>query len=252
MTIKQIFNLCFFLLIFSCASPKLSKIEGKRIDIDNTLEANASIERFIKPYREHLNKNMDSIISYATETYSKSDGAYNTALGNLLADAIFDEGNPIFNKRTGKNIDLVLFNHGGIRSIISQGNVSIRTAYQVMPFENSTVVVGLKGAQINDMMTYLSKSKRAHPVSRHLQLELNKNGDVNSATIHGLPIDDSKIYYVATNDYLYNGGDGMDFFHPNEGLYVLNYKIRDVLIDNFKKTDTLKPKRDKRFIQLKD
>lgn len=42
------------------------------------------------------------------------------------------------------------------------------------------------------------------------------------------------------------------FFKPNENTYVLNYKIRDVLIDNFKKKDTLNPKRDQRFIQLKD
>ena len=57
---------------------------------------------------------------------------------------------------------------------------------------------------------------------------------------------------MATNDYLYNGGDRMTFFQPNEGLHVLDYKIRNVLIDYFKKQDTLNPKRDRRFIQLKD
>ena len=252
MTIKHTLKLCFLLLIFSCASTEISKIEGKRLDIDDTLKPNQAIEDFIKPYREHVNKNMDSVISYAPETYSKTDGELNTAIGNLMADAIFSEGNPIFNKRTGKNIDFVLFNHGGIRAIISKGDVTIRTAYGVMPFENSTVVVGIKGAQVNDMMEYLSKAKRAHPVSHQLQLTLDKNGDVKSATVHGEPIDVSKTYYVATNDYLYNGGDGMVFFHPNEGMHVLDYKIRDVLIDNFKKTDTLNPKRDNRFIKLKD
>ncbi|WP_179007749.1 5'-nucleotidase C-terminal domain-containing protein [Winogradskyella forsetii] len=250
MTIKHVLKLCFLLLIFSCASTKISKIEGKRIDIDENIKPDQTVENFIKPYREHINKNMDSIISYAPETYSKSDGDYNTAIGNLMADAIFEEGNPIFNKRTGKNIDFVLFNHGGIRATISKGNVTIRTAYQVMPFENSIVVAGLKGSQINEMIDYLSKAKRAHPVSNQFQLILNKNGSVKSATIHGEPIDESKIYYVATNDYLYNGGDGMVFFHPNEGVQVLNYKIRDVLIDNFKKKNTLHAKRDDRFIQL--
>ena len=114
------------------------------------------------------------------------------------------------------------------------------------------VVVALKGTQIQDMMTYLSKAKRAHPVSHQLQLILDKNSNIKTATVHGKPIDDNKIYYVATNDYLYSGGDGMTFFHPNEGLYVLNYKIRDVLIDNFKKKDTLNPIRDRRFIKLED
>ena len=68
----------------------------------------STIDNFIKPFRENVNKNLDSIISYAPETYSKSDGELNTAIGNLMADAVFTESNPIFNKRTGKTIDFVL------------------------------------------------------------------------------------------------------------------------------------------------
>lgn len=251
MTIKHFFKLCLLLLIFSCNNEShLSKIEGKRIDIDENLISDQAIEDFIKPYREHVNKNLDSVISYATETYSKSDGELNTAIGNLIADAVFSESNPIFNKRTGKNIDFVLLNHGGIRAIISKGNITSRTAYEIMPFENSVVVVPIKGKQVNDMFTYLSKAKRAHPVSHQLQLTLDKDFEVAKATVHNKSIDINSTYYVATNDYLYNGGDRMTFFHPNDSLYVLDYKIRNVLIDYFKKTDTLNPKIDNRFIKL--
>lgn len=252
MTIKHLLKLFFLLLIFSCASPKISKIEGKRIDINDDLKPDQSIENFIKPYREHVNATMDSVISYAPETYSKSDGDYNTAIGNLMADAVYSEGNLIFNKRTGKNIDFVLLNLGGIRSIISKGAITIRTAYEVMPFENSVVVAAIKGEQVYELITYLCEAKRAHPISFQLQLTLDKNGNLSSATMNGEPIDKTKTYYIATNDYLVNGGDGMTFFHPYESLNVLDYKIRDVLIDNFKKKDTLHPKRDNRFIQLND
>lgn len=253
MTIKHLFKLFFLLFIFSCNNDShLSKIEGKRIDIDESIASDSEIEEFITPFRENVNKNLDSIISYAPETYSKSDGELNTAIGNLMADAVFEESNPIFNKRTGQTIDLVLLNHGGIRAIISKGNVTSRTAFEVMPFENSVVVVALKGEQVSLMMDYLSRAKRAHPVSSHLQLKLNKDFEVSSATISGKPIDKAATYYVATNDYLYNGGDRMDFFHPNDSSYVLDYKIRNVLIDYFKKKDTLNPKRDNRFIKLEN
>ena len=253
MTIKHILKLCFLLLIFSCNQDfHLTKIEGKRIDINESIASNQSIEDFIKPYRESVNKDLDSIISYAPKTYSKSDGELNTALGNLMADAVFSESNPIFNKRTGKNIDLVLLNQGGIRSIISKGNITARTAYGVMPFENAVVVTALKGEQVIQMMTYLSKAKRAHPVSKQLQLTLNNDFEIRSANINNKTIDIDKTYYIATNDYLYNGGDRMTFFHPNDSLYILDYKIRNVLIDYFKKTDTLNPKIDNRFIKLND
>jgi 2',3'-cyclic-nucleotide 2'-phosphodiesterase (5'-nucleotidase family) len=252
MTIKHILKLCVLLLIFSCNEEShLTKIEGKRIDINDSIASDQTIEDFIKPYRLRINKNLDSVTSYAPETYSKSDGKFNTAIGNLMADAVYSESNPVFNKRTGKNIDFVLLNHGGIRSIISKGNITARTAYEVMPFENSVVVAALKGKQINKMITYLSKAKRAHPVSKQLQLTLNKDFEVVTATVNNQPIDEAQTYYIATNDYLYNGGDKMTFFQPNDSLYVLDYKIRNVLIDYFKKKDTLSPKRDNRFIQLK-
>lgn len=251
MIIKHLFKLSFLLFIFSCNNDShLSKIEGKRIEINEDIPSDATIEDFIKPYRENVNKNLDSIISYAPETYSKTDGELNTAIGNLMADAVFEESNPVFNQRTGKNIDLVLLNHGGIRSIISKGNVTTRTAFEVMPFENSVVVVTMKGEQVMEMMEYLAKAKRAHPVSNQLELKLSNNFEITSATINGNPIDKDATYNVATNDYLYNGGDRMTFFHPNDSLYILDYKIRNVLIDYFKKKDTINPKRDNRFIKL--
>jgi len=251
MTIKHILKLSLLLLIFSCNNDSyLSKIEGKRIDINDSIASNQAIEDFIKPFREQVNKNLDSVISYAPETYSKSDGELNTAIGNLMADAVYSEGNPVFNKRTGKNIDFVLLNHGGIRSTISKGNITARAAYGVMPFENSVVVAALKGEQVNKLFNYLAKAKRAHPVSSQFQLTLNKDYEISSASINGESIDVAKTYYIATNDYLYNGGNRMTFFHPNDSLYVLNYKIRNVLIDYFKKTDTLNPKIDNRFIKL--
>jgi len=253
MSIKHTLKLCFLLFIFSCQQDfNLTKIEGKRIDINDSITADATIEDFIKPYRIRVNSDLDSVISYAVETYTKSDGDLNTAIGNLMADATYSESDPVFNKRTGKNIDFVLLNHGGIRSIISKGNITSRTAFEVMPFENSVVVAGIKGAQVLELMTYLAEAKRAHPVSSQVKLTLDKNYNIVSTTVSGEAIDKDKIYYVATNDYLYNGGSGMTFFQPNESYDVLDYKIRNVLIDYFKKKDTINPKKDNRFIQLKD
>lgn len=245
--------ICFFLLILnSCKQENnLYKIEGKQITILDSLETNPDIEAFIKPYREHVEKDLDSVLSYAVNTYSKTDGEFNTAIGNLMADAVYEEANPIFKNRTGHDIDIVLLNHGGIRSIISKGNVTTKTAYEVMPFENAVVVVELKGQQVLEMINYLAKAKRAHPISG-IKLILDKDFKVKSATIKSQPIDMNKTYFVATNDYLYLGGDNMSFLKTNDSLYNLDYKIRNVLIDYFKKKDTLNPKIDDRFIQIKN
>lgn len=240
------------LLFFNCKQPKeyLTKIEGKQIQVSDSLGSDLVIDAFVKPYRAHIQKDLDSVLAYSVDTYSKSDGEFNTAIGNFMADAVFDESNPVFKSRTGNTIDMVLLNNGGIRSIISKGNISARTAFSLMPFENSIIVVALKGTQIDSMVTYLSKDRKAHPISK-LKLSMDVDYNVIAYSINGKKIDPNKTYYVATNDYLFNGGDNMTFFKTNEGAHVLDYKIRNALIDNFKKVDTIRPVIDDRFIQIK-
>ncbi|MDO7172843.1 5'-nucleotidase C-terminal domain-containing protein [Mariniflexile sp. AS56] len=251
MRFTHLIYLLNILLLFNCKQPTsyLTKIEGKKIQIEDTMVEDPAIEAFIKPYRIHIQKDLDSVLAYAPKTYSKSDGKFNTALGNFMADAIFDMVTPIFKSRTGKNIDMVILNQGGIRSNINKGNITTRTAFELMPFENSLVVVALKGTAIDSLTSYLAKSQKAHPISK-LKLIIDTNFEIVESSINGEKIDPNKIYYVAINDYIYNNGDGMTFFQPNEGLYILDYKVRNALIDNFKKVDTINPVQDDRFTQI--
>ena len=251
MNLKQILLVFLFISFFNCQQekPHLLRIEGKKIEITDSLATDKTIDAFIIPYREHVNKDLDSIISYSMDTYSKNDGELNTAIGNLIADLTYEQANPVFNSRTGKNIDMVLLNHGGIRAILSKGNITKRTAYEIMPFENSLVVVQLKGKNILGAVDYLVKAKRAHPISG-LKILVDDNYNLKGATVNGQPIDTTKTYYAATNDYLYNGGDHMDFFKPNDTVYVLNYKVRSAILDYFTKKDTINVKVDDRFIKM--
>lgn len=250
MNLKHLILFSGLLLALSCKAPvAIYQNEGTNININDSLKSKASIDNFIKPYREHINKDLDSTLGYAAATYSKDQGYLNTAIGNLMADIIYEEAAPVFYKRTGEQIDFVLMNHGGIRSIISKGPISKRTAFELMPFENSIVVSKLPGAHVKELLDYLAKAKRAHPISQ-LKIVLDKDSQVVESSINGTPIDFNETYYVATNDYLINGGDGMNFFKGSEEVIVLDYKIRNAVIDYFIRTDTIQPVADDRFIQL--
>ncbi|WP_304144712.1 5'-nucleotidase C-terminal domain-containing protein [Mesoflavibacter zeaxanthinifaciens] len=247
---KSFVLLALICLFFSCKQEyHLNKIEGKQIPVSDSIALDTEIDNFIKPFRDNLEKDMSKVLSFASKTYHKKDGDFNTAIGNLMAHIVLEEGNTIFNQRTGKNIDMVLLNHGGIRAPINKGNITTETAFQVMPFENSIVVVALKGQQIDSLVYYLSKAKKAHPIEG-LKLTLDKNYNIVEALINKEKIDSNKTYYVATNDYLYNGGDNMKFFKTNDTVYTLDYKIRNAMIDYFKKVDTINPKLDDRFTQI--
>jgi len=240
-----------FLGLTSCenAPEHLTELTGKQITVDSSYTSIDSIQKFIQPYHDRVESILDSTLAYAPFIISKTDGKFNTTAGNLMADIVLSETQSIFKKRTGKTIDLVLLNHGGIRSIISKGYVTSRTAYEVMPFENSVVVVELKGETLLKMVDYLIQSKRAHPVAG-IQIILNKDKSVNTFTINGKPVDKDRSYYVATSDYLVTGGDNMNFFKEAISKTETDYKIRNAMIDFFSKSDTLAPKVDLRFYQL--
>ena len=227
----------FSILLLSCKSSyEVVKIEGKQISISDTTAKNADIENFIKPYREHINKDLDSILAYCPVTLDKSKGEWQTNIGNFMADVCLEKSNDLFLKRHQKTVDICLLNNGGIRSIIPKGNVTTRTAFEIMPFENSMIVVALKGTQIKELVDYLIKERKPHPLSG-MKIILEENLQVKSITIQGEELDLDRIYYVATSDYLSNGGDNMTFFLKNEGDFDLDYKIRNILIDYFKSVD---------------
>ena len=229
-----------FIFLVSCVEKKVyvNKIEGRQIAITNTIPEVSQIDNFIKPYREKINKDMDEVLAYAPETLEKSKGEWQTTIGNLQADITLASANKIFKARENKSVDVCLLNHGGIRSVISKGNVTTRTAFELMPFENSLVVVAMKGEQIMEMVDYIIKEKKPHPLAG-LTFMIDQNNVAKNIWIHGNPVDVEQIYYVATNDYLYNGGDSMNFFKKGVKVYDLDYKLRNIWIDYFKEVDTI-------------
>jgi len=240
-----------FITILLCTScyqdaPKPIRIEGKQVVIDSIFLNNEAVEDFVKPYRNRINEILDSTLAFAPKMISKTDGTYNSSAGNLMADIVYTQANPIFKSRTGKEIDFVLLNHGGIRSIISAGKVSARNAFEVMPFENLIVVAEVKGSDVSEMVSFLIREATAHPIAG-MQLILDKNMDVRSFTIQGKPLQKDRIYYVATSDYLVSGGDDMGYFKSNTKITNTDYLIRNAMIDYFKKVDTLAPRVDNRF-----
>jgi 2',3'-cyclic-nucleotide 2'-phosphodiesterase (5'-nucleotidase family) len=227
-------------LVVSCAKQSyyVSKIEGKRITVTDKETQDSQIDNYIKPYREHINKDLDSILAYCPVTLDKSDGKWQTTIGNLMADVTLQRGNIVFLAREKKEINLCILNNGGIRAMLPKGNVTSRTAFEIMPFENGLVVVALKGEQVFEMVDYFIATKKPHPLSG-ITFTISKENKAKNILVQGKPVEKDAIYYVATNDYLSNGGDNMNFFKKGVQTYDLDYKLRNVLIDYFKEVDTI-------------
>lgn len=231
--------------------PVLQRIAAGQVVIDSTRVPDDSLAAFIKPYHDHVNEVLDAPLAYAPVLLSKKDGRLNSSLGNLMADIVLQQADTVFRRQAGKGIDFAVLNHGGIRSVISEGPVTERTSYEVMPFENTIYVVAMRGKAVRDLVAFLIAAEVPHPIA-DLQIVLNPDNSLYAVNIGGKPFDEEQTYYVATSNYLVSGGDGMGFFRDGTEARDTGYRIRNAMTDYFRQTDTLRAAVDNRFIRLPD
>lgn len=222
-----------------------SRIEGKNIPINANQNKATEIEHVIQPYRDHLEKELREVLAYNPETLDKSKGKWQTTIGNFMADITLERTNLILKKRSLPLAQVCVLNHGGIRSILPKGDVTARTAFEIMPFENSSVVIALKGTQLVELANYIIAEKKPHPLAGFTFTI--KDNAATQLNVQGQPLDEKRTYFVATSDYLSNGGDNMIFFKKGLETIAIDYKIRTILIDYFKETDTIRVKNDLRI-----
>lgn len=246
--------LALFLLLLSCKSKDYftQAIEGEQMPITKETEEDEDIKDYLSPFRYHLNKYLDNVLSHNKVTMVKDiktleNGEMNMPIGNFFADALYEQGDGHFFKKKKRHLDFALFNWGGIRSELAEGNITTRMIYQIMPFENQLVVAEVTGAQLYEMAKYLFENKLPHPISNQVQLTMNQRGEIVSFLINKKPVLRKKRYYVCTFDYLYQGGDRMTFFKNSLGVTNISYNAREALIDYLRKTDNIEFKSDGRF-----
>jgi 2',3'-cyclic-nucleotide 2'-phosphodiesterase (5'-nucleotidase family) len=245
--VKHFVLLLTFAAVISCAEKKytLNKIEGKEIGITDKNTEIPEIENFIKPYRAKIDTDLNIVLSNAPETIDKS-GEWQTPMGNFLADITFEKSNKLFQLQEKKSIDICILNHGGIRTVIPKGDVTARNAFEIMPFENTAVVMALKGEQVLEIANYIISEKKPHPL-KGMTFTIDKNNQPKNVLVGGNPLDVNKIYYVASSDYLSYGNDNMLFFKKAIQKYNLYYKLRDIIIDYFKENKSIVANKDIRI-----
>ena len=243
---KSFFSIFLISLILFIGCYKSNRSFDNKL-LDNEIPDDSIINLFIEPYTSQITaSDLNTSLAYSPEKYTKKDGELNSTLSNLFADATFKVCNPIYNEISDDNIDIVLLNLGGIRSIISKGEISKKTAFELMPFENQILLLRLKGEVIQEMVEYLTLERKSHPIYG-LQINLDNNYNLKDFNINGKKLNLDEYYNVVTTDYLLKGGDNMSFFANNVKTFDLNIKMRDVLINYFQNIDTLILKTDKRF-----
>lgn len=249
--VRALSGLVLLAAVVACDSKasQLREIKAARLAITDSLIAVDSIDNYLQPFRARVNEVLDEPLAYNPVDIAENDGARNTSAGNLMADIVLEMADPIYFQRTGKHVDMVVLNQGGVRSGLTKGPVTARNAYEMMPFENIISVITLNGSAVRDLISFLVNSGRAHPISG-MQIVLNGDNSLQAVNIQGSPFDETRDYAIATSSYLVEGAEAMGFFPSFDTRVDLDYLLRNALVDYFKQSDTISFRVDDRFYQL--
>lgn len=190
--------------------------EQIQVQSDDTL-----LQYIIAPYREGLQAEMEKVIGQAAQDWKK--GKPESAIGNLITDIMLEAGDTLFQHKP----DFAVYNYGGIRiDAIYKGEVTKGKIFELLPFDNTMVMVTLDGYSTARLLNKLAAAG-GWPQSG-LQLTISNEAAVD-VLVQGQPFDTSAVYHVVMNDYMARGGDGLEML-TDASLEDAGITVRDIVI----------------------
>jgi len=183
----------------------------------------------LTPYAEQVEEELKEVIGESTGFFDNSQvRKTETALGNLVSDALLWRAELL-------EADFAIQNGGGIRTDLPEGPITKRLIYEILPFDNSVVIVHMTGSEVQEMFNFIPtipRGKGGFPqVSEGVQFTVDFiSGESRDISINGKPIDPNKTYKVATNSFMADGGDSYTMM-TNGYSYDTSLFQRDALID---------------------
>lgn len=234
--ISRVLPLAAAALLAGCSSQQtatVASVERSRILVDSRYDAapDAEAAEIIEPYRHVVDSIMSPIVGrsagYMSAQRPESD------LSNLLADILVWVG-----RDYGEQPVMGVYNMGGIRAALPEGDVTYGDVLEVAPFENKICFLTLTGSDLLELFRNMA-SVGGEGVSHGVELVITGDGRLTSARLNGQEIDPEANYRIATIDYLAQGNDKMEAFkkkkdfnapaaEENDTRYIISAYFREM------------------------
>ena len=158
------------------------------------------------------------VIGYSTEAMTVDYPE--SALSDWFVDLLMARTE----KLAGKKVDIGIVNFGGIRIDMPEGDIILDDMLSMFPFKNQLVYVEHSGRQIRKILEEMASGR--FQVLGGVRV-VAEGGKLVSAEIGGEPIDDDKVYGLATISFLLGGGDGLTL--ESNALSLTVFEDEDII-----------------------
>ena len=238
----------------------VKEAKGDPLYLDNSIKpdeaALARIKELGAPIEELKNKEV-SEATKAIDGSRENCRARECEMGNLVSDAILD-------RVKGQGVEIVVQNGGGLRASIDQGAVTMGEVLTVLPFQNTLATFQISGkdivASLEAGVSEIEEAKGKFPQVAGLRYAFDTSVAPNAGRIKSVevmegdawkPIDPAKVYTVATNNFVRQGGDGYKIFAENaQNAYDYGPSLEQVVADYLTANRPYAPKLDGRITDM--
>ncbi|WP_226549262.1 bifunctional metallophosphatase/5'-nucleotidase [Celeribacter naphthalenivorans] len=208
---------------------------GEPILLDASVAEDESIKSRVAELAGPINELKATVVAEAS---ADIDGSRETCravecpMGNLVADAMLE-------RVKDQGVEIAIQNGGGLRASIQGGQVTMGDVLTVLPFQNTlstfevtgeTIVAALENG-VSEMADGAGRFPQVAGMSYTVDPSAEVGARISDVMVGGAPIEMDKVYGVASNNYVRNGGDGYKMFTSAENAYDFGPDVADVLAD---------------------
>lgn len=219
-------------LCVSCQRPAMRMVsaETQVVPVDSNLDAIADSAYIaeLEPVKEALEKELNIPIGYAPRSMHAQKPE--SDMLNWACDALQAMAEQVYDGR----VDLAVVNAGGLRCDWPAGDITFRSVFELMPFDNELVILTMTGQDLLDLAENCVE-QGGQGVSHTFRVK-GVDGHAAEVLLRGKAIEPEATYYVATSDYLSGGADGLTALTHYSSRYTTGLKIRDLYIEYIKQT----------------
>ena len=210
-------------------------------------------KKMLETYSRPLQEMMHTNIAAAAQNLERGN---NTGPGPLVADAMLW-------KTRASGTQVAIQNTGGIRRDIPAGPVSVATVYELLPFNNTLVILDLKGSElkaaleeaINFQLATSGKEPYLYVAGATFRIDAAapkgsriRELRVKLADGSYTGIDNVRTCRIVTNNYIARGGDGIPTLGAATGYRIdTGFTDAEVFLEYLKSLGTIHSPTEKRI-----
>lgn len=236
---KTVLLSLLFLIAGCSGSQKITKESTDTRQLDEAANvADEEIAAMLDQYRDGYQEVIG--VKIADVAYPLEFGSPESTMGNLVADAIRFRAA----RESRSFIHLSVIGESSFRLQFQEGPLNLGHAFEFMPYKNHLVLVKLTGEMVYELSQQIAE-RGGVPVSG-MRFRLDE-GRARQVLINSEILDRDKEYWLATTDWVANGGE--NFTALTDPLERVDYdlSIRDLYIDYFRNQRILSPELDGRI-----